>query len=238
MSTIILYDHQKMRSKHYVDRYFKFISTRNNNTEDYTEKHHILPKAKDFYPEFKCLKTHTWNVVELSAREHFIAHWMLSRAFPGTSQSRAFYYMCNKIGHRKSKAYEQGRVAHIQNMKNKMYTNERNAKISKSLKGVPKSQEHRNKLMGHSVSDETREKIRMSLTGRKMHSEAARLIMSQTRKGRKMGEMSQTQKHTISATKKSQGRKWYNDGHSNKMFARNEAPDGWSVGRLPWVQQK
>lgn len=43
----------------------------------YKEKHHILPKS--LYPEFKDLKAFPWNRVDLTAREHYIAHRLLTK---------------------------------------------------------------------------------------------------------------------------------------------------------------
>ncbi len=48
----------------------------NKLNEDYIyyENHHILPKTKGLFAEFKNLKEFPWNGVLLTAREHFIVH--------------------------------------------------------------------------------------------------------------------------------------------------------------------
>lgn len=237
MSTDVLYNHKKIKSKRLVDRYLGFISSRGSAQHSFVEMHHIVPKAVDFHPEFKSFKDHPWNCVKLSPREHFIAHWMLAKAFPGSSQTRAFYYMCNKVGNKRSRTYADGRAEHILNMKNTLYTGDRNDKISRALKNKPKSKAHKDKLMGHEVSLETREKISRSLKGRTTHSESSRAMMSLKRRGVKMGPMSETQKQIISKTKKSQCKKWFNDGVVNKMYSVNDVPLGWVLGRLPWQQK-
>ena len=92
----------KTHNKHYLDRYLKFISSRNLRSipaDIYTENHHICPKAKDMFPEYKNLKEFKWNSIILTAREHFIAHWMLWKAFGG-SQVHAFWLLGSLSGTR------------------------------------------------------------------------------------------------------------------------------------------
>lgn len=57
--------------------------------EGYTEKHHIIPKCigGEDVPE---------NIVELTAREHFLAHWLLAREYGGKLWY-AFKFMCTGI---------------------------------------------------------------------------------------------------------------------------------------------
>lgn len=71
-------------------RYRRLIEKASYN--GYTEKHHILPKAKDCWPEFA---KNPENIVRLSARAHFIAHLLLSRALGG-SQIAAFVLMVRR----------------------------------------------------------------------------------------------------------------------------------------------
>jgi hypothetical protein len=87
------------------NRYLKFIEYFGKSVkpkELYTEKHHILPKAHDLFPQYSNLKKHKWNCSYLTARAHFIAHIMLAKAFSG-SQCYAIIQMINKKdphGHR------------------------------------------------------------------------------------------------------------------------------------------
>lgn len=73
-------------------RYIKFIKSRPvSRTLAYAEKHHILPKS--LYPEYE---HDPRNIICLSAKEHYIAHLLLYRAFPKSySMLRAFWGMCN-----------------------------------------------------------------------------------------------------------------------------------------------
>jgi len=78
-------------NSHYAKRYIDFIFSRNiSNADTYYEKHHILPKAKTQYPHYeKC----AWNIIKLTPREHFIAHWMLWKS---QGKFMAFAFLCMK----------------------------------------------------------------------------------------------------------------------------------------------
>lgn len=74
----------------YKRHYIKLIETRKNRPlQDgvYYEKHHIIPKALG--------GTNTPNnIVHLTAREHYIAHWLLYRIRPHSEKlSLAFWMM-------------------------------------------------------------------------------------------------------------------------------------------------
>jgi hypothetical protein len=63
------------------------------------ETHHICPKANDLFPEYKSFKLYKWNKIKLSYRQHFIAHWLLWKAYGG-SQTIAFSAMQNQNSNR------------------------------------------------------------------------------------------------------------------------------------------
>ena len=80
-----------------LTRYIKFIDAcelKNCSLpkESYLEKHHILPKAKNWFFDYKDFKKHPWNLIKLTARQHIIAHIMLWKAF-GEDQFLPLYYM-------------------------------------------------------------------------------------------------------------------------------------------------
>lgn len=88
----------------YLSRYNKLVAACNTNRTlvGYTERHHIIPR---------CIggKDTIDNLVELTMREHFLAHWMLWKAYPkNASLKSAFLQMINK--NPKSKKPYQGRV--------------------------------------------------------------------------------------------------------------------------------
>jgi hypothetical protein len=84
----------KPHNPHYLKRYWKFIQSCSNDGAKYTEKHHICPKAKDLFPMFINVKYFPWNSIDLTARQHFLAHRMLWKAYGG-SMAYAFWSMCN-----------------------------------------------------------------------------------------------------------------------------------------------
>lgn len=86
----------KPNNEHYLKRYVAFITScqRHNQTAltSYTEKHHICPKSKDMFPEYKNLKQHPWNKCELTYRQHIIAHLILYKCFDTQSQLLSVLY--------------------------------------------------------------------------------------------------------------------------------------------------
>jgi len=95
-------------NKHYFNRYQKFIKTIKKLGErafdGYTETHHIVPK---------CLKgtDDIDNLLVLTLREHFLAHWLLWRAYPNyLPLASAFLQMNNKNNKLKNKGF-QGRIS-------------------------------------------------------------------------------------------------------------------------------
>lgn len=90
----ILESNSNNYNKHWLDRYIKFISLCVNTateTTEYTERHHICPAS--LFPEYKNLRQYTWNLAVLTHRQHFIAHYMLAKAFGGRMWF-AFIHLC------------------------------------------------------------------------------------------------------------------------------------------------
>lgn len=141
---------------------------KNRILEGYLEEHHIIPK---------CLggSNDKNNLVKLTAREHFICHFLLINMYPNeTKLQYAFWLMCNiKNSHQSdryipsSRLYEYGKQLHSNNMKRRKgikqgpRSQETREKISNSKKGksVPKTQEwkdNRSKAMKKAYEDGTR----------------------------------------------------------------------------------
>jgi len=79
---------------HYLNRYKRFIlhcQKRDLGRIDLTEHHHILPKS--MFRKYSNLKKNKWNSITLSNREHFIAHWLLWKAFNNKPMTEAFMFM-------------------------------------------------------------------------------------------------------------------------------------------------
>jgi hypothetical protein len=88
----------KPHNKHYLNRYLKFIKKFSNQIaiKGETEVHHICPKSSDLFPEYKSFKINPWNKINLTYRQHFIAHYMLTKTYSDSKQIYAFWAMCNK----------------------------------------------------------------------------------------------------------------------------------------------
>src|ERR1035437_703393 len=89
----------KPHNIHYLKRYLKFIQQcreSNKNHKLYFEEHHICPKAKDLFPEYSLFNENLWNKIELTSRQHIIAHVLLWKIFGG-SQTQALDYIINRF---------------------------------------------------------------------------------------------------------------------------------------------
>lgn len=87
----------------YLKVYFSIIDkARNLERDGYSELHHIIPRSvfgEDLL-NHNGIKdvNHEDNLVYLSAREHFVAHWLLHRAFPKNKKlGFAFWAMAGMI---------------------------------------------------------------------------------------------------------------------------------------------
>lgn len=149
----------------YLNRYINFIRScqlANFGKILKTEKHHILPKSKYLFPEYADLMLFRWNRVDLTARQHYIAHWILSKVYLHKTQKasclKAFYRMssesCDCIRNITSTQFERSKEANrismvinnpmhdpdtVEKMKlstRKYYTTEVRKMISEKRKGV------------------------------------------------------------------------------------------------------
>lgn len=96
-------------------------NAKTRNIQDvYYENHHIIPKCMGGSNKKD-------NLVKLTAREHFICHWLLFRQYRTSKLAHAWFCMCrtseNQSRYCTSKQYEYARTAHS------------NA-VSKQMKGV------------------------------------------------------------------------------------------------------
>ena len=90
---------------------------RNRVVEEYTERHHVIPQSLGG-PDSK------ENLVDLTAREHFICHWLLIKMTAGEARSKMIYALQgmkaeNRYQKRYSSAvtarvYERYRIEHAQ----------------------------------------------------------------------------------------------------------------------------
>lgn len=77
---------------HYLTRYIKFIKHCTTLTNSgYTEKHHICMKS--MFPDLASFAEFPWNCVVLTARQHYIAHLLLWKAYRNRQTAYAFHIM-------------------------------------------------------------------------------------------------------------------------------------------------
>lgn len=178
----------------YTKYYHLIIEHRKQNPplEQYTEKHHIIPRSLggSDNPE---------NLVALTAREHFICHWLLTKMYTGEARGKMINAMYIMRGNStRQKRYESNITARIyENLREEYaeYISELNKgrvqppeEKAKQLaaqigrKREPFSKEWREKLsaaktgknnnrFGISPSAETRKKIGDKIRGRKQTDE-------------------------------------------------------------------
>lgn len=106
--------------------------------EGYTEKHHIIPKC--------CGGTDTLeNIIRLTAREHFIAHLLLIKMYPKNQKLIKAANMMSNFKRYNSKKYEWLKIKWIEEVDH-FHTEETKRKISKSQKGISKSESFKQNL--------------------------------------------------------------------------------------------
>lgn len=97
-----------------IERYARFIyHCQAQKVEGPVEMHHIVPKALGG----KNVKS---NMVAMTLRQHYIAHWMLWKIYGG-SMAAAFFWMNNDKKHKRigSRGYEKLRIEAKTNMSQK-----------------------------------------------------------------------------------------------------------------------
>jgi hypothetical protein len=153
-------------------------------TGEYYEGHHIIPKNKGGEGTSNRGLNHP-NIVLLTAREHFLAHWLLWRIYGDRVSALAFHKMMssNKNQNRivSSRGYEEARLAFSETNKGNQYgkgktrivTEEQKKKHSELMKGRYSGEN--NPYFGKTHSDESK----------KMISEKAKARPIETRSGYK-----------------------------------------------------
>jgi hypothetical protein len=185
-----------MLTNKYSKTYFTITSNAKQRiTEGYTETHHIIPQSLGGSNDKD-------NLVELTAREHFICHWLLIKMTEGEDRGKMLYALQgmkaeNKFQQRyhtkiTARVYEKYRLEHAENHSKRM-------KGRKAWnKGIPQTEEHKEKNRQAALSrppktQETIEKWRKARTGYK-DSEETKLKKSLALKGKPKGPMSEEEK--------------------------------------------
>jgi len=161
-----------MANTHYLSRYNRFIdSLRSQVIDGYCEEHHIVPRShggsdvKD-------------NLIALTPRQHFVAHWMLWKAYGG-NMGRAFFMMSNfgKYGKVNSRTYAMARKDYSEQVKQQLAI-----KPNSYVATAETRQKMREKKLGKKLSPEHIEKVRQSRIGKPL-SDEWKVNLSKAKKG-------------------------------------------------------
>ena len=190
----------------YASHYCALISKRLKNpltkSDCYVERHHIIPKSEGG-------KDEPDNLVNLTAREHYIAHLLLARIYDDYKMWCAAQMMFNGHNHEHKFKFN----SHLYEAVRKVYAKH----LSSMMKGRKISEESKRKiseaLRGKKLSEETRRKMGLSQKGRKHSDETKRKI---------------SEAHKMSELHK--GKTYWNNGEVE--VRRMECPEGFVKGRL------
>jgi hypothetical protein len=165
----------------------------------YIEKHHIIPKSLNGSDDKE-------NLVNLTAREHFICHLLLTKIVEGKERNKMVHALWRMTvnGHPKQDRYKT--TSRIYEIARKMYVNEVKGRVMSDAT----KQKLRNANLGKKLSDEAREKMSKSRKGKtydKIYSEGKieelKLRKSLSMKGKNAGKQSRLGKlHTDDTYKK------------------------------------
>lgn len=156
----------------YTHWYYNIVNNakaRIQDSREYTEKHHIIPKSLNGNDAIE-------NLVSLTAREHFICHWLLTKMVDYERKRSMIFAM---------------RMLKATSKKHNRYTSPITARVYESIK-----QTHAlymsELLRGRSVSVETRKKMSIAAKNRasnpfkgKSHTEKSKIAIGNSNRGKK-----------------------------------------------------
>ena len=193
-----------MLTNKYSKIYFAITSNAKQRiVEGYTELHHIIPQSMGGNNDKE-------NLVELTAKEHFICHWLLIKMTEGEDRSKMLYALNGMKAENRyqqryntkitARVYETYRIEHAENHSKRM-----KGRPAKN-KGIPMSDEQKqllrekakaNHANGKVYSKESQEKRIAKVLGQKRTDETKRL-MSLASKGKPKGPQSDEHRLAIS----------------------------------------
>lgn len=130
----------------YTRIYYQIVNRAQSRTLDgYKEKHHIIPKSFGGSNKKE-------NLVELTAREHFICHWLLVKMTTGSNRAKMVY------GLRMMNLHNEGHQRHNNVFTSRIYEYYKEEFVK----------EHIRRITGRPVSAESRQKLSDSQRGKKI----------------------------------------------------------------------
>jgi hypothetical protein len=117
------------------------LRAKNRHIEGYTERHHVVPRCMGGTNDVD-------NLVDLTAREHFVCHWLLIRIYPESLKLAYAFNLMWASSKRlqkhtpSSRAYREAKE-HLSKLRRGVrFTEEHKLKLSKAKKGKKQSPEH------------------------------------------------------------------------------------------------
>ena len=238
-----------MLQNEYLDKYVDLIQS-NLNKEGIpgkTQKHHIIPAS---YYKLKNMSVNNsdQNLVNLIYKDHILAHYYLALCTQGDlkrAMTNAFLMLSNF-----NFELDCQQLDHYQELYESWYSTQK-GKIP-SNKGVPMKQEQKDKisktLMGHSVSEESRIRMRnaqLNMSPEKRQNiiianknknyrptEETRAKQSEALKGHEVSLEARV-KIVSANSQKLRGGRWFNDGIKNIYVRPGESVNqGWIPGKI------
>lgn len=204
---------------------------RQKNSGVYYEAHHIIPTCLGGIGHKSEWKTHP-NIVLLTAREHFLCHWLLHEIYPtNDSLFYAFKMMCstgyNKRYTPSSRIIEYSRIEFSNKMKKRFIGIDERKNRSKSQLGLKKPL-----IAGENNPAkrlEVREKISKSNKGRKLSLESIEKIRK-TKTGKSNIELFGKEKALQASIKKSNTLKENYKKNPELLKRKSESMKGKNTG--------
>lgn len=243
--------------KNYID-YIAYVKTKNRkklNKKDkeyvYYENHHIIPRCMGGNNDDK-------NLVLLTAREHFLAHYLLVKIYKNTEYygklSLAFFqftYRKNKNG-QQSRIYNSKLYDYCRKNLDLSLSEDRKNKISETRKKHEIGLGEKNPFYGRKHSQETIQKMKKSQHKRvnsenyinpwsKPRTQKEKEFLSKLKKGTKLSKNTknniklgiQNSKFLDNMRTANKGKHWYTNGNTNVFLKESEqVPEGYYLGRV------
>ena len=173
---------------------------RSRTLDGYVERHHVIPRSLGGSNDAD-------NLVSLTAREHFVCHWLLTKMYTGEAKSKMIYALNGmKRNGKFTQRYETLITSRVYENLKKQFSIVHSSTMSgrtANNKGRPMSEEQKAKIRATKAnnpfkpSDEWKAALAAKRTGQ-IHSNETKLKMSLAAKGKPKGPMSEDNKLKIS----------------------------------------
>ena len=206
-----------------MNKYTRWYNTiieqaRDRITDGYTESHHIQPRSLSGTDNKD-------NLVNLTAREHFVCHWLLTKMHTGESRAKMIYALNGmKRGNEFTQRYKTKITSRVYENLKKEFSRVHSATMKGKTpinKGRAMTEEQKEKIRATKAANPTKRsaeaiaKTVAKQTGQK-RSEETKLKMSLASKGKLKGPMSEENKLKISQGSKGKTKK---EGHGDRIKA-------------------